>query len=99
MRTNTPRFYIFCCSHFNYFIVYKFICPCTCAHMHVEARDSRGVSSTTAPTLVSRQGPLNPTLTDLIRLAGQQASGSLLPLPFPCRDYRCISIKKKIKHT
>lgn len=39
--------------------------------------------------------PLNPVLTDVIRLSGQQTSGSLLPLPFQCRDYRSVFIKKK----
>lgn len=41
--------------------------------------------------------PLNPMLTDVIRLSGQQNSGSLLPLPFQCRDNRSVFIKKKTK--
>jgi hypothetical protein len=41
--------------------------------------------------------PLNPMLTDVIRLSGQQTSGSLLPLPFQCRDNRSVFIKKKKK--
>lgn len=50
------------------FVVCSCSCGYTCMHVHVEARSKTDLS-------------LNPEITGLARLAGQQVLGVLLPLP------------------